>query len=152
MASRADRLQPVIDIAKGQTEQQLRLMGERQRNLAEGERQLNELKNYRDAYEHPAEATTIENLLNRQQFVESIGSVVVRQQNEVSRLTRQYNFARNEWLKARSHEQALEALAERFRQQDRLNQDRLEQSENDERTLTQHLAKLREKSRNSAAA
>ena len=152
MASRADRLLPVVDIAKGQTERQLQLMAERQQKLADGERQLTELKRYRDAYEDPSEATSIESLLNRRQFVDSIASVISRQQNEVSRLTRQYDFARKEWMKARAHEQALELLVERMREQDRKDQARHEQAEVDERTLTRHVAMMRDRARNASAA
>lgn len=143
MASRADRLVPALDLRKAQTETQLKVMAERQKKLSEGEGHLADLKRYRDGYEDPKEATTIESLLNRRQFVESIASVINRQQNEVSRLQRQYEFARNQWLEALKHEQALETVIERMREDERRKQDRLEQAETDERTLGRHLAKQR---------
>jgi flagellar FliJ protein len=133
MTSRSDRLQPAVDQAQRRQKDALQRLAEQQQKLAHGEQQLEELRRYRRDYRLGDGGLTVSALLNRQQFVERIDQAIVQQERLLERLQRQVDAARQRWLQAHARENALDNVVERFREQERQREERLEQAEVDER-------------------
>lgn len=133
MTSRSDRLQPAVDQAQRRQKDALQRLADHQQKLAHAEQQWEELKRYRQDYSLSAGGLTVSALLNRQQFVERIDQAIVQQGRLVERLQRQAEAARERWLQAHARENALDSVVERFRNQEQQREQRLEQSEIDER-------------------
>ena len=135
MSQRADRLQPAVDQAKHRSEDAVLQLADQQQRLAKAERQLAELRGYRQEYalEAGAGGLTASALLNRQQFVERIDRAIVQQSTEIERQQRLLEHARAQWRAAHAREAALDSVVDRYREQERQSEDRREQSEIDER-------------------
>jgi len=135
MSKRADRLQPAADQAKQRSEDAVLKLADQQQRLAKAERQLAELRGYRQEYANPAGASglTVSALLNRQQFVERIDRAIAQQTLEIERQHRLLEQARAQWRDAHAREAALDSVIDRYREQDRKAEDRYEQNQIDER-------------------
>lgn len=133
MTSRSDRLQPAVDQAQRRQKDALQRMAEHQQKLAHAEQQWEELKRYRRDYGINDVGLTVSALVNRQQFVERIDQAIIQQGRLVERLQKQVETARERWLNANARENALDTVVERFRKQEDQREQRLEQSEVDER-------------------
>ena len=135
MSNRADRLQPAADQAKQRSEDAVLKLADQQQRLAKAERQLAELRGYRQEYANPAGASglTVSALLNRQQFVERIDRAIAQQTLEIERQHRLLEQARAQWRDAHAREAALDSVIDRYREQDRKAEDRYEQNQIDER-------------------
>jgi flagellar protein FliJ len=133
MPSRADRLQPVVDIAADKAEDATRALATHQRGLADAEQQLAELRRYRNEYAVMPSGIGVAELLNRQQFLQKIDMAIVQQLSEVQRRERALDAARTAWADARARAKALESVTTKYRDQERKAQDRREQEQADER-------------------
>jgi flagellar FliJ protein len=135
MNTRADRLQPAADQAKQRSEDAVLKLAEQQQRLARAERQLAELRGYRQDYAAPpgAGGLTATALMNRQQFVERIDRAIAQQVLEIERQRRLLDQARGLWRDAHAREAALDNVIDRYREQERQAEERHEQSEVDER-------------------
>lgn len=136
MSQRADRLQPAIDQAKHRSEDAVLQLADQQQRLSKAERQLAELRGYRQEYaleNRAAGGLTASALLNRQQFVERIDRAIAQQSTEIERQQRLLEHARAQWRAAHAREAALDSVVDRYREQERQSEDRREQSEIDER-------------------
>lgn len=135
MNKRADRLQPAADQAKQRSEDAVHKLAEQQQRLARAERQLAELRGYRQDYAAPPSAggLTATALMNRQQFVERIDRAIAQQVLEIERQRRLLEQARGLWRDAHAREAALDNVIDRYREQERQAEERHEQSEVDER-------------------
>lgn len=141
MTSRANRLQPAVDLAHERQETAMQRMAEQQQRLAKAEEQLEELRKYRSEYAETQGGVSVSALLNRRQFVERIDQVIGQQINEVARQRRFLDGARNQWQEAHAREQALGSVIDRYREQERKSEERREQAEVDERN--QHRRPMR---------
>jgi flagellar FliJ protein len=133
VTSRANRLQPAVDLAHERQETAMQRMAEQQQKLAKAEKQLEELRKYRAEYAEAEGGVSVSALLNRRQFVERIDQVIAQQINEVARQNRVLDGVRNQWREAHAREQALGSVVDRYREQERKSEDRREQAEIDER-------------------
>ena len=133
MKSRANRLQPAVDLAHDRQEAAMQRLAEQQQKLAKAEQQLEELQKYRGEYAESQGGVSVSALLNRRQFVERIDQVIAQQVNEVARQRRFLDGVRNQWREAHAREQALGSVIDRYREQERKSEERREQSEIDER-------------------
>lgn len=135
MSKRADRLQPAADQAKQRSEDAVLKLAEQQQRLAKAERQLMELRGYRQEYANPPSAggLTATALMNRQQFVERIDRAIAQQTIEIERQRRLLDQVRSQWRDAHAREAALDNVIDRYREQERKAEERHEQSEIDER-------------------
>lgn len=140
MSQRADRLQPAVDQAKQRSEDAVLQLADQQQRLVKAERQLAELRGYRQEYAlenrsltSGAGGLTASALVNRQQFVERIDRAIVQQHTEIERQQRLLEHARAQWRAAHAREVALDSVVDRYRDQERQSEDRREQSEIDER-------------------
>jgi len=141
VTSRANRLQPAVDLAHERQETAMQRMAEQQQRLAKAEQQLEELRKYRSEYAETQGGVSVSALLNRRQFVERIDQVIGQQINEVARQRRFLDGARNQWQEAHAREQALGSVIDRYREQERKSEERREQAEVDERN--QHRRPMR---------
>jgi flagellar FliJ protein len=132
---RADRLQPAADQAKQRSEDAVLKLAEQQQRLAKAERQLAELRGYRQEYATApgVGGLTASALMNRQQFVERIDRAIAQQTLEIERQHRLLDQARSLWRDAHAREAALDNVIDRYREQERKAEDRHEQNEIDER-------------------
>ncbi len=132
--SRAERLQPAADQARQRSEDAVAELAERQQALVRAERQLAELKGYRQEYALDAGGgLSVSALLNRQQFVERIDRAIAQQQREIERQQRLLEQARAQWRTAHARETALDGVIERYRDEERRHEERREQREIDDR-------------------
>jgi flagellar FliJ protein len=134
MVSRADRLQPVVDLAAEKAEEATRALATHQRALAESEHQLVELRRYRNEYAAMPDGIGVSALLNRQQFLLKIDMAIVQQLGEVQRREQALERARQGWSDARGRAKALDSVTVKYREQERKSQDRREQEQADERS------------------
>jgi len=134
MASRADRLQPVVDLAEEKAEQATRSLATHQRGLAEAEHQLIELRKYRNEYAEMPGGIGVSSLLNRQQFLLKIDMAIVQQLGEVQRREQMLDRAQQQWGEARGRAKALDSVTTKYREQERKSEDRREQEQADERS------------------
>lgn len=134
MPTRADRLQPVVDLAAEKAEDATRALASHQRALAEGEQQLAELRRYRNEYAAMPDGIGVSALLNRQQFLQKIDMAIVQQMSEVQRREQALQRAQQAWTDARGRAKALDSVTTKYREQERKSQDRREQEQADERS------------------
>lgn len=134
MRSRADRLQPAVDLAHDRRDEAMQRLAEQQQKLARAEHQLEELKRYRHDYASAqASGTSVQALLNLQQFIDRIDQAIAQQVAEVQRQQRHLEHARGHWREAHAREKALDSVVTRYREAERKAEDRREQSDVDER-------------------
>jgi len=135
VSKRADRLQPAADQAKQRSEDAVLKLAEQQQRLAKAERQLMELRGYRQEYATPpgVGGLTATALMNRQQFVERIDRAIEQQVLEIERQRRLLDQMRGLWRDARAREAALDNVIDRYREQERKAEERREQNDIDER-------------------
>ncbi|MGN2249296.1 flagellar export protein FliJ [Frateuria sp. GZRe12] len=134
MSKRADRLQPAADQAKQRSEDAVLKLAEQQQRLAKAERQLAELRGYRQEYASPGVGgLTAVALMNRQQFVERIDRAIDQQVLEIERQRQLLDQMRGSWRDAHAREAALDNVIDRYREQERKSEERREQNDIDER-------------------
>ena len=135
MSKRADRLQPAADQARQRSEDAVLKLAEQQQRLAKAERQLMELRGYRQEYATPngVGGLTATALMNRQQFVERIDRAIDQQVLEIERQRRLLDQIRGLWRDAHAREAALDNVIDRYREQERKAEERREQNDIDER-------------------
>jgi flagellar FliJ protein len=134
MPSRADRLQPVVDLAEEKVENAVRVLATQQRALADAEHQLVELRKYRNEYAEMPDGIGVAALLNRQQFLQKIDMAIVQQLGEVQRREQALDHAQRLWSDARGRAKALDSVTTKYREQERKSEDRREQAQADERS------------------
>jgi flagellar FliJ protein len=135
MKPRSQRLLPAVDQAHRNSETALRQFGEQQDRLATAERQLAELRRYREEYAlgRHAGGMSVHALLNRQQFVDRIDGAISQQLGEVARRQRLLDQAGQAWREAHARERALGSVIERASELERASEERHEQNAIDER-------------------
>lgn len=134
MSKRADRLQPAADQAKQRSDDAVLKLAEQQQRLAKAERQLAELRGYRQEYANPGVGgLTAVALMNRQQFVERIDRAIDQQVLEIERQRQSLDQMRGFWRDAHAREAALDNVIDRYREQERKTEERREQNDIDER-------------------
>jgi flagellar FliJ protein len=134
MSSRADRLQPVVDIAVKGEKDAVIAMAEQRNQLAAAQTQLEELRKYRNEYGSISNGSDVATLINRQQFLQRIDMAIVQQMSEVVRREKAVAVAQEKWTHARGRAKALDLVTGNYREQERKAEDRREQSQADERS------------------
>lgn len=134
MSSRADRLQPVVDLAVKREKDATIAMAEQRNQLAAAQTQLDELRKYRDEYGSISNGSDVATLINRQQFLQRIDMAIVQQMSEVVRREKAVVTAQEKWTQARGRAKALDLVTGNYREQERKAEDRREQSQADERS------------------
>jgi flagellar FliJ protein len=135
-------LNTLIDLAAKELDDSARRLGALQQQCVEIEKQLDGLFAYRTEYQNRftnAAKSGIggANWRNFQQFIDTLGHAVVRQQNTLDAALERLNAAKLDWQQKKQKLSSYETLASRARQRENVRVGRLEQRESDE-----HAAKL----------
>ena len=135
--SRSKRLQPVQRITEKREQDAARALGEAQQHLEQLKWQLKELESYREEYRNHYQHSgrngfSAQQLVQQQQFLAHIDKAIEQQQHAIHQAEAACEERRQRWFQARGRTQALDKVAERYRDDERQAQNRREQKENDE--------------------
>jgi len=134
MSSRSERLQPAVEQARQKSEDALTELAAQQQRVVRAENQLQELERYRTEYaELGSTVLNVATLLNRQRFIARIDRAIVQQTTEIDRQHRQLDQVRSHWQFVHARESARSSVVKGHQERERRAEERLEQSEIDER-------------------
>jgi flagellar protein FliJ len=134
MTSRAERLQPVVDLAVKREKEAAAHMAELRGQLVAAEQQLADLRTYREDYGVIPTGSNVAGLVNRQQFLQRIDTAIVHQMSEVVRRQHMLVVAQDKWMEARGRAKALDSVTTRYREDERKAEERRDQAQADERS------------------
>lgn len=146
--SRSRKLDPVIDMARKNTESELGKLGQTNALLQQAENQLDDLLRYRDEYlarfrEDDPMLMSARKALELRGFLAQLDQAIHAQQLQVNQSRQLVGRQQQNWQQARNKEHALDSLMDRYRSEEQRRQQRLEQRENDEHTNAQWLRQRR---------
>ncbi len=146
---RSKRLTPVVEIAAKETEAALMLVGQANNAWVQDKNQLEELHRYKGEYlakfrQGDALVMSAQKVLELRRFLVQLDQAIQAQEFQVQERYQQLEVQRGYWQKARSKEQAMESLVERYQDEELKVELRQEQLDNDERNTSQW---MRRKSR-----
>jgi len=135
--SRSRKLEPVIQMARKTTENELVKLGETNALLQQEQNQLDELKHYRDEYllqfrQGDPSMMSAKKALDLRGFLAQLDQAIQAQQMQVNQSMTQVQNQQQQWLQAKNKEQAIDALMDRYQADEQQKQQRYEQRENDE--------------------
>jgi flagellar protein FliJ len=141
---KSKRFEPIQEIASTSANDLSRAMGEAGRNVADLERQLEQLQSYRDEYlrdsSQSAAATDAVKLQNYRSFLDRLGEAL-RQQSKALEIARaEYEGRHALWSEKRIEAETLGRAVDRFRKEERHVADRREQREGDDAAMRVSLA------------
>jgi len=136
---RSKRFEPIRDIASTSATDLSRAMGEAGRRVAELERQLEQLKTYRDEYVRTSteDRGTMDavKLQNYRSFLGRLGDALRQQVTLLDHARADYENRRLEWSAKRIEAESLGRVIERFRSEEQRDADRREQREGDDAAM-----------------
>jgi flagellar FliJ protein len=138
-------MQPVAHHAEQVEQDAIRVFVEAQQELANAERQLQQLLDYRDEYTGQLNGRSglmMTQLHNFRDFVHKLDKAIKQARRDVEAHEQICERRRQEWLKTRSRSQALNKVVEKYQEQELKEQDQREQKEMDE-----HAQRLTQKTR-----
>ena len=136
--SRSKRMQPVRRVAESREQAAVQKLGESQQYLDAQRAKLEELRGYRDQYAESFRASGGQGLdANRLRdyrvFLSRLNEAIRQQEAIIAQYLNRHEQTRQQWVDTRSHHQAIDKVIERYRREERREQDRREQQEQDER-------------------
>lgn len=136
--TRSKRMQSVQHLAQNREQAAVKKLGESQQYLDAQRARLAELRVYRDQYARGFESTGGAGLdaLRVQEyrvFLGRLNEAIQQQEAAIAQCAARHEETRQQWIATHSHSQAIDKVVERFRQQERAQQERTEQQELDER-------------------
>lgn len=142
---RSKRFEPIRDIATTSATELSRAMGEAARRVADLERQLEQLRSYRDEYagnstEGRGTMDAVK-LQNYRSFLGRLGDALKQQQMLLDRARAEYENRRLEWSAKRIEAESLGRVIERFRSEEQREADRREQREGDDAAMRISIAR-----------
>lgn len=146
--SRTRKLDPVIEVARKTSESELVKLGETNTLLQQEQNQLDDLMRYRDEYlarfrrDDPL-LMSAKKALELRGFLAQLDQAIHAQQLQVNQSRQRVDRQQQNWLQARSKEQALDSLMVRYQADEQLKQQRREQRDNDEHTNLRWLRQRR---------
>jgi len=144
---KSKRFEPIREIASSSAKDSSRAMGEAARKVADMERQLEQLKSYRDEYVRNSQssgATDAVKLQNYRSFLDRLGEAMRQQAATLEMARAEYEKRREHWSEKRIEAERLSLVVDRFRKEEQHAADRREQREGDEAALRSSLAARRE--------
>jgi len=138
MMTRSRRLRPVADYSDSREREAARSLGASQEQLAAARRTLQELSVYRDEYLRQMQGAGARGLPAQrvrmyQQFLNRLDQAIVLQEQRVKQAGMEMEKKRQAWLERRCRSKAIHKVVSRYRHQERLQDDRREQREQDDR-------------------
>jgi flagellar FliJ protein len=136
---RSKRFEPIQEIASTSATDLSRAMGEAGRRVAELERQLEQLKTYRDEYvRNSAQASgSIDavRLQNYRSFLDRLGEALRQHLTKLDVARADYEKRRVAWSEKRIEAESLGRVIERFRKEERQVAEQREQREGDDAAM-----------------
>ena len=140
---KSKRFEPIREIASTSAKDLSRAMGEAARKVADLERQLEQLKSYRDEYVRNSQssgATDAVKLQNYRSFLDRLGEAMRQHATALEKARAEYEKRREQWSEKRIEAERLSLVVDRFRKEEQHAADRREQREGDEAALRLSLA------------
>jgi flagellar protein FliJ len=143
---KSKRFEPIRQIASTSAKDLSRAMGDAGRKVADLERQLEQLKNYRDEYvrnsTQSAGAGAIDavKLQNYRTFLDRLGEAMRQHLKSLENARAEYEKRRALWSEKRIEAESLGRVVERFRKEEQHAADQREQREGDEMAMRVSLA------------
>jgi flagellar FliJ protein len=136
--SRADRMAPVQQVFGNAERDRARELGEAQRQLADAEARLVELRTYHGEYmgafrKRCEDGTSIRALRDFQAFLARLDNAVRQQEQLVEQARQRVAGSRRDWQGAAQKVKAVGAVVERWQKNEALVLDRRDQKDSDER-------------------
>jgi flagellar FliJ protein len=142
---RSKRFEPIREIADLSAQDLSKAMTEAARRVADMERQLEQLKTYREQYAKTAVqsggAMDAVKLQNYRSFLDRLGEALRQQGTKLDGARGEYERRRQQWSAKRVEAESLGRVIERFRQEERQSAERREQREGDDAALRIALAR-----------
>ena len=136
---RSKRFEPIRDIASTSATDLSRAMGEAGRRVSELERQVEQLKTYRDEYvkNSTEDHGTMDavKLQNYRSFLGRLGEALRQQQTLLDHARANFENRRLEWSAKRIEAESLGRVIERFRSEEQRDAERREQREGDDAAM-----------------
>lgn len=140
---KSKRFEPIQEIASSSANQLSRAMAEAGQKVAELERQLEQLKSYRDEYVSNSRAdgaTDAVKLQNYRSFLDRLGEALRQHAKNLDTARAEYEKRRAAWSEKRVEAESLGRVVDRFRREERHAADQREQREGDDAALRLSMA------------
>jgi flagellar FliJ protein len=142
---RSKRFEPIQEMASTSATDLSRAMGEAGRRVADLERQLEQLRTYRDEYVSNSTesrgATDAVKLQNYRSFVDRLSEALRQQSTKLDNARAEYERRRLQWSEKRIEAESLGRVIERFRKEERHAADQREQREGDDAAMRISIAR-----------
>lgn len=131
---RAKRIQPIARHADKKQEEAARDYARSQQELAQAEKQLQQLISYRDEYGRQlvTQSMNIEWLRDYQLFIVKINNAMEQAKADINNKQRNVEQKKLAWLKSRTRSKALNFVVEKYQHEEFVLQEKREQKETDE--------------------
>jgi flagellar FliJ protein len=141
---KSKRFEPIQEIASTSAKDLSRAMGEAARRVADLERQLQQLKSYRDEYvrnsTQSSAAIDAVKLQNYRMFLDRLGEAMHQHSKNLDNARAEYERRRVLWSEKRIEAESLGRVVDRFRKEEQHAADQREQREGDEAAMRLSLA------------
>jgi flagellar protein FliJ len=141
---KSKRFEPIQEIASNAASDSSRAMGEAACKVADLERQLDQLRSYRDEYlrnsSQSAAAIDAVKLQNYRSFLDRLGEALRQQLKSLDSARAEYDKRHAAWSEKRIEAESLGRAVDRFRKEEQHVADRREQREGDDAALRVSLA------------
>jgi flagellar FliJ protein len=136
---KSKRFEPIHEIASTSAKDLSRIMADAGRKVAELERQLEQLKTYRDEYVRnsteangPMDAVKLQNYRS---FLDRLGEALNQHQKSLDHARKEFDKRRAQWSEKRIEAESLNRVVDRFRKEEQSAADRREQREGDDAAM-----------------
>ncbi|MDR6236120.1 flagellar export protein FliJ [Pseudomonas oryzihabitans] len=137
MKGRAERLGPVVEMSEREERDAAQRLGQCQQQLAQAEFKLGELQRYREDYQqrlvvNGSRGVTGQWLIGYQRFLSQLEEAIGQQERNAQWHRDVVAKARTQWQERYARLEGLRKLVERYKQEQRLVEDKREQKQMDE--------------------
>jgi flagellar export protein FliJ len=148
MMLKSKRFVPIQEIASSSANELSRAMADAGRRVADLERQLEQLKSYRDEYLRNSTeergAMDAVKLQNYRSFLDRLGDALRQHAKNLDTARAEYEKRRAKWSEKRIEAESLGRVVDRFRREEQHAADRREQREGEEAALRISVTRHRE--------
>ena len=136
---KSKRFEPIREIASISANELSRAMADAGRRVADLERQMDQLKSYRDEYVRNSTegqgAMDAVKLQNYRSFLDRLGDALRQHSKNLDAARAEYEKRRRQWSEKRIEAESLGRVVDRFRKEERHAAERREQREGDDAAL-----------------
>ncbi len=136
---KSKRFEPIREIASISANELSRAMADAGRRVADLERQMDQLKSYRDDYVRNSTegqgAMDAVKLQNYRSFLDRLGDALRQHSKNLDAARAEYEKRRRQWSEKRIEAESLGRVVDRFRKEERHAAERSEQREGDDAAL-----------------